>query len=178
MRHFPDTFQAFCLIPVCSHLLVPSGSPCTGPAAAGDYDYLPFFYSRIFHLSWQFYGTSAGAEVKHFGDFEAGKFGAIFVKDGKVSHHQASRQHVCMGGRQLLSAAPCIELKYGASLSVVGRGQLRDPAVRLSCFSALFEPHDAPSAPSLLPDPHQSMHPLLSLLPSDLDQAPCVSPPL
>ena len=70
----------------CPPSSTPALPPPSGPAAAGDYDYLPFFYSRIFHLSWQLYGTSAGTEVRHFGDFEAGKFGAIFVKDGQVSH--------------------------------------------------------------------------------------------
>ena len=64
----------------------PSPSPPpSGPAAAGDYNYLPHFYSRIFNLSWIFYGESEGAEVKHFGDYAGGKFGAVFVKGGKVS---------------------------------------------------------------------------------------------
>lgn len=31
------------------------------------YDYLPYFYSREFNLSWQFYGVSEG-EAVHFGD--------------------------------------------------------------------------------------------------------------
>ena len=49
----------------------------------GTYDYLPFFYSRIFNLSWQFYGLSSG-EVVHFGDHAAGKFGAFWVDNGRV----------------------------------------------------------------------------------------------
>ncbi|KAF5830518.1 monodehydroascorbate reductase [Dunaliella salina] len=48
------------------------------------YDYLPFFYSRVFNLSWQFWGTNENAEVAHFGDFAAGKFGAYFISNGKV----------------------------------------------------------------------------------------------
>ncbi|KAI3437605.1 hypothetical protein D9Q98_000057 [Chlorella vulgaris] len=50
-----------------------------GPA----FDYLPFFYSRVFSLSWQFYGLSEGNVVMH-GDQSAGKFGAFWVKDGRV----------------------------------------------------------------------------------------------
>eukprot|EP00877_Chromochloris_zofingiensis_P009363 jgi/Chrzof1/4680/Cz14g22170.t1 len=47
------------------------------------YDYLPYFYSREFNLSWQFYGVSEG-EAVHFGDQGAGKFGAYWVRDGQV----------------------------------------------------------------------------------------------
>lgn len=49
----------------------------------GDYEYLPFFYSRVFNLSWQFYGQSKG-DVVHFGDMQSGKFGAFWVDSGKV----------------------------------------------------------------------------------------------
>ena len=35
--------------------------------ATGDIDYLPFFYSRVFALSWKFYGDNTGKAV-HFGD--------------------------------------------------------------------------------------------------------------
>lgn len=48
-----------------------------------DFDYLPFFYSRVFSLSWQFYGLSEGECVRH-GDPATGKFGAFWVKDGAV----------------------------------------------------------------------------------------------
>lgn len=52
-----------------------------------DYDYLPFFYSRSFDLSWQFYGDNVG-ETVIWGKDGAGKpgskFGAYWVKDGKV----------------------------------------------------------------------------------------------
>ncbi|PRW59212.1 monodehydroascorbate reductase [Chlorella sorokiniana] len=47
------------------------------------FDYQPFFYSRVFNLSWQFYGLSEG-EVVQFGDVSAGKFGAFWVQGGKV----------------------------------------------------------------------------------------------
>ncbi|KAK6942638.1 FAD/NAD(P)-binding domain [Dillenia turbinata] len=52
-----------------------------------EYDYLPFFYSRAFELSWQFYGDNVGETVL-FGnnDPEAPKpkFGTYWIKDGKV----------------------------------------------------------------------------------------------
>ena len=49
----------------------------------GEYEYLPFFYSRFFTLSWQFYGSSNG-DVTVFGDMSSGKFGAFWVRDGKI----------------------------------------------------------------------------------------------
>lgn len=52
-----------------------------------EYDYLPFFYSRAFNLSWQFYGDNVGDTVV-FGNkdpnSENPKFGAYWIKDGKV----------------------------------------------------------------------------------------------
>lgn len=52
-----------------------------------EYDYLPFFYSRSFDLSWQFYGDNVGDAVI-FGDnsptSEHPKFGSYWIKDGKV----------------------------------------------------------------------------------------------
>ncbi|KAM1130191.1 hypothetical protein ACFX13_045707 [Malus domestica] len=48
-----------------------------------EFDYLPFFYSRIFTLSWQFYGDNAG-DVVHFGDFSGGTFGAYWVRKGQL----------------------------------------------------------------------------------------------
>lgn len=53
------------------------------PGKTGDLDYLPFFYSRVFTLSWQFYGETAG-EVVHFGDFTGKSFGAYWVNDGHL----------------------------------------------------------------------------------------------
>ncbi|CAK9169290.1 unnamed protein product [Ilex paraguariensis] len=51
-----------------------------------EYDYLPFFYSRAFDLSWQFYGDNVGDSVL-FGDnnptLPKPKFGSYWVKDGK-----------------------------------------------------------------------------------------------
>ncbi|KAL9362096.1 hypothetical protein Peur_044881 [Populus x canadensis] len=51
------------------------------------YDYLPFFYSRSFDLSWQFYGDNVGDAVL-FGDSDPAspkpKFGSYWIKDGKV----------------------------------------------------------------------------------------------
>lgn len=54
------------------------------PEKTGEFDYLPFFYSRVFAFSWQFYGDPAG-EVVHFGEYEDGKsFGAYWVKKGHL----------------------------------------------------------------------------------------------
>ncbi|XP_027367400.1 monodehydroascorbate reductase isoform X2 [Abrus precatorius] len=52
-----------------------------------EYDYLPYFYSRSFDLSWQFYGDNVGDTVL-FGDnnpeSSKPKFGTYWIKDGKV----------------------------------------------------------------------------------------------
>ncbi|KAK4396490.1 Monodehydroascorbate reductase [Sesamum angolense] len=52
-----------------------------------EYDYLPYFYSRAFDLSWQFYGENVGDAVL-FGDSNptspTHKFGTYWIKDGKV----------------------------------------------------------------------------------------------
>ncbi|PIN03475.1 Monodehydroascorbate reductase (NADH) [Handroanthus impetiginosus] len=52
-----------------------------------EYDYLPYFYSRAFDLSWQFYGDNVGETVL-FGDSSptsaTHKFGSYWIKDGKV----------------------------------------------------------------------------------------------
>ena len=52
-----------------------------------EYDYLPYFYSRAFDLSWQFYGDNVGDAVI-FGDNDPAsaqhKFGSYWLKDGKV----------------------------------------------------------------------------------------------
>lgn len=52
-----------------------------------EYDYLPYFYSRAFDLSWQFYGDNVGETVL-FGDSDPAsltpKFGTYWIKEGKV----------------------------------------------------------------------------------------------
>ncbi|CAK9155058.1 unnamed protein product [Ilex paraguariensis] len=53
------------------------------PDKIGEFDYLPFFYSRVFTLSWQFYGDGVG-EVVHFGDFSGNTFGAYWVSKGHL----------------------------------------------------------------------------------------------
>ncbi|XP_068642976.1 monodehydroascorbate reductase 4, peroxisomal-like [Aristolochia californica] len=53
------------------------------PNKTGDFDYLPFFYSRVFTLSWQFYGDNVG-EAVHFGDFSGKTFGAFWVNKGQI----------------------------------------------------------------------------------------------
>ncbi|CAH9071706.1 unnamed protein product [Cuscuta epithymum] len=51
------------------------------------YDYLPYFYSRAFDLSWQFYGDNVGETVL-FGDNDpkstSHKFGQYWIQNGKV----------------------------------------------------------------------------------------------
>ncbi|GJM86582.1 hypothetical protein PR202_ga02453 [Eleusine coracana subsp. coracana] len=69
------------------HAVTAALSPAA--AAAGDIDYLPFFYSRVFALSWRFYGDNAG-EAVHFGDFSLSssappKFGAFWVSQGRIA---------------------------------------------------------------------------------------------
>lgn len=51
------------------------------PDKTGEFDYLPFFYSRVFTFSWQFYGDNAG-EIIHFGDYSGSTFGAYWVHKG------------------------------------------------------------------------------------------------
>lgn len=53
------------------------------PEKTGDFDYVPFFYSRIFAFSWQFYGDNAG-EVVHFGDYSGSTFGAYWINKGHL----------------------------------------------------------------------------------------------
>nr|KJB81896.1 hypothetical protein B456_013G166500 [Gossypium raimondii] len=52
-----------------------------------EYDYLPYFYSRTFELSWQFYGDNVG-ETLFFRDDNPlspkPKFGSYWIKDGKI----------------------------------------------------------------------------------------------
>ncbi|XP_019158493.1 PREDICTED: monodehydroascorbate reductase-like [Ipomoea nil] len=52
-----------------------------------EYDYLPYFYSRAFDLSWQFYGDNVGETVL-FGDNDPTsanhKFGQYWIHNGKV----------------------------------------------------------------------------------------------
>ncbi|GJN21989.1 hypothetical protein PR202_gb09514 [Eleusine coracana subsp. coracana] len=56
------------------------------PAKTRDINYLPFFYSRVFTLSWQFYGDNVG-EVVHFGEFtnSSPRFGAYWVNKGRIT---------------------------------------------------------------------------------------------
>lgn len=53
-----------------------------------QYDYLPYFYSRVFDLSWQFYGDNVGETTVLFGDrnpfTKKAKFGCYWIKDGKI----------------------------------------------------------------------------------------------
>lgn len=53
------------------------------PEKTADFDYLPFFYSRVFSFSWQFYGDNVG-QVIHYGDFLGGKFGAYWLDKGRI----------------------------------------------------------------------------------------------
>lgn len=58
-------------------------SAIIAPEKTSEFDYLPFFYSRVFTLSWQFYGDSIG-EVIHYGDLLARRFGAYWVDKGRI----------------------------------------------------------------------------------------------
>ncbi|CAK9206845.1 unnamed protein product [Sphagnum troendelagicum] len=52
-----------------------------------EYDYLPYFYSRSFDLSWQFYGDNVGEAVtwgREAAQASSSKFGTYWIKDGKV----------------------------------------------------------------------------------------------
>ncbi|KAF5799682.1 putative monodehydroascorbate reductase (NADH) [Helianthus annuus] len=53
------------------------------PDTTPEFDYLPFFYSRVFSFSWQFYGDNLG-EVIYFGDFSGPSFGAYWVHKGHL----------------------------------------------------------------------------------------------
>ncbi|XP_059670138.1 monodehydroascorbate reductase 4, peroxisomal [Cornus florida] len=53
------------------------------PDKTSEFDYLPFFYSRVFTLSWQVYGDNVG-EAIHFGDFSGNAFGAYWVSNGHL----------------------------------------------------------------------------------------------
>lgn len=53
------------------------------PDKTDEFDYLPFFYSRVFTFSWQFYGDNAG-EVVHFGDYSGSTIGAYWVSKGHL----------------------------------------------------------------------------------------------
>ncbi|RRT48773.1 hypothetical protein GW17_00004747 [Ensete ventricosum] len=67
--------------PWCSKLHFKEGKPIE------EYDYLPYFYSRSFDLSWQFYGDNVGDTIL-FGDNDPTsakpKFGTYWIKEGKV----------------------------------------------------------------------------------------------
>ncbi|XP_010242653.1 PREDICTED: monodehydroascorbate reductase 5, mitochondrial-like [Nelumbo nucifera] len=52
-----------------------------------EYDYLPYFYSPSFGLSWKFYGDNVGDTVLFRGSDPASpktKFGSYRIKDGKI----------------------------------------------------------------------------------------------
>lgn len=53
------------------------------PDKTGEFDYLPFFYSRVFTLSWQFYGDNVG-DVVYYGDMSGSTFGAYWVSKGHL----------------------------------------------------------------------------------------------
>ncbi|EPS68137.1 hypothetical protein M569_06637, partial [Genlisea aurea] len=53
-------------------------SAIMSPETASEFDYLPFFYSRVFTLSWQFYGDNSG-EAVHFGDQSKGNLGVYWI---------------------------------------------------------------------------------------------------
>lgn len=54
------------------------------PNSQDEYNYLPYFYSRVFNLSWQFYGVNTGRAVLFSDGKAGGKFGTFWVDNGKV----------------------------------------------------------------------------------------------
>lgn len=82
------------------------------------YNYLPFFYSRVFNLSWQFYGlASPTAAVTPFGveaalaaaeSAAAAKFGAYWVDGGKVVgvFIEGGSPEECAAAKAVAAAAP------------------------------------------------------------------------
>ncbi|GLT33239.1 hypothetical protein SLA2020_078430 [Shorea laevis] len=53
------------------------------PEKTREFDYLPCFHSRVFKLSWQFYGDNVG-EVVNFGDYSGHSFGAYWINKGHL----------------------------------------------------------------------------------------------
>ncbi|CAD7705019.1 unnamed protein product [Ostreobium quekettii] len=53
------------------------------PENTVDYDYVPYYYSRFFSLSWQFHGINKGKGVP-FGSQKDEKFGLYWVHEGRV----------------------------------------------------------------------------------------------
>jgi len=51
--------------------------------STADYDYMPYFYSRVFNLSWQFFGDSVGEPVV-VGDIQP-KMSVFWIEDGQVN---------------------------------------------------------------------------------------------
>ncbi|XP_031275681.1 monodehydroascorbate reductase, seedling isozyme-like [Pistacia vera] len=55
--------------------------------AIDEYDYFPYFYSRVFDLSWHFYGETVGETVL-FRNWNPAcslrKFGTYWIKEGKI----------------------------------------------------------------------------------------------
>ncbi|XP_023552962.1 monodehydroascorbate reductase, seedling isozyme-like [Cucurbita pepo subsp. pepo] len=53
-----------------------------------EYDYVPYFYSRVFDLSWRFYGDNVGDATVVFGNrnprAKKPKFGCYWIKDGRI----------------------------------------------------------------------------------------------
>ncbi|KAF0934904.1 hypothetical protein E2562_028900 [Oryza meyeriana var. granulata] len=88
--------------------------------SVGDIDYLPFFYSRVFSLSWQFYGDNVG-EAVHFGDLAPGggggggapKFGAYWVREGRIAGAFLE------GGSPLENEAVAAAVRRGATVADV-----------------------------------------------------------
>ncbi|KAK9853360.1 hypothetical protein WJX84_010829 [Apatococcus fuscideae] len=60
-----------------------AASEMMAPGKRGEYNYLPYFYSREFDRAWQFYGVNQGEPV-FFGDASSGKFGSYWIDNGKV----------------------------------------------------------------------------------------------
>lgn len=75
-----------------------------------EYDYLPYFYSRVFDLSWKFYGDNTG-ECVVVGDF-APKLFAAWVSDGTVNgvFMEAASEEDVAGMQKIARNRPTCEI--------------------------------------------------------------------
>uniref|UniRef100_A0A7S3EJM8 monodehydroascorbate reductase (NADH) n=1 Tax=Rhodosorus marinus TaxID=101924 RepID=A0A7S3EJM8_9RHOD len=91
-------------------------------SATPEYDYLPYFYSRVFSLSWQFFGENTGEPIL-VGDMKP-KMSAFWIKDGQVSG--------------VFTEAPSAE-----DTEIMRTIALKRPSVDAAKLSALTDPEEA-----------------------------------
>lgn len=74
-----------------------------------QYNFIPFFYSRVFSMSWQLYGDTAGTPF-HFGLRSSGKFGAYWVAGGHLvgAFLESGTEQEYRAIRMLVQAQPVV----------------------------------------------------------------------